>query len=254
MFQKNNLHDEYCVAFIDILGFKSMTSKDQISETGLLINDAIEKMKTIMTVETHTLQPQNISIKTLQFADSVVLLFEKDPYTCLVATTKLMALQFQLATKGIFLRGAICSGQMYVDLENDIYYGEAWNKAVTQEGNVIYPRIIIENNLASMITEWLSKMNESVLEFYLSDDGYHVLDTYKGYYWFEGKTNSLSLDVGYRLMIYAIRYRAFLEGVSDNILRKYYWLIENLKENVKQYSDLSLELEDLREEILTHLT
>lgn len=253
MFDTRNLYDEYCVAFIDILGFKSMTSRHNIEQSGLFIDDAIERMKSITTIEKENVGDRAGYIKTLQFADSVVLLFEKDPYTCLLAATKLMSLQFQLATKGILLRGAICSGQMYIDLENDIYYGEAWNKAVIQEGGAIYPRIIIENSLATMVTDWLKQMNESVLEFYLSEDGYHVLDTYKGYYWLDGKLRGLSTDFGYQLMVSAIEYRTSLDNVDDGVLRKYYWVANTLRENVKQHSKLKDEIEKLCDDILERL-
>lgn len=253
MFDRKNLHDEYCVAFIDILGFKSMTSRHNVEKSGLFIDDAIERMKSITTVEKRNVEQKAGDIKTLQFADSVVLLFEKEPYTCLLVANKLMSLQFQLATKGIFLRGAICSGQMYIDLENDIYYGEAWNKAVTQESRVIYPRIIIESSLAAMVTEWLKQMKESVLEFYLSEDGYYVLDTYKGYCWTDRKLGGLSIDFCYRLMISAIQDRAFLDNVDDGILRKYYWVANTLRENVKQYSELKDKVEKLCDDILERL-
>ena len=253
MFDRRNLHDKYCVAFIDILGFKSLTSRHNLEQSGLFIDDAIERMKSITTIEKEKVGQRAGYIKTLQFADSVVLLFEKDPYTCLLAATKLMSLQFQLATKGIFLRGAICSGQMYVDLKNDIYYGEAWNKAVLQEGRAIYPRILIENSLATMVTDWLKLMDESVFEFYLSEDGYHVLDTYKGHYWLDGKLRGLSTDFGYRLMMSAIQYRAFLDNIDDGVLRKYYWVANTLRENITQYPELKDEIENLCGKILKRL-
>ncbi|WP_027399844.1 hypothetical protein [Anaerovorax odorimutans] len=222
------IYEEYCVAFIDILGFKNMSSKENIEKYSVIINGAIKDMREMKVKKNLTGSDSNIpdSIKTIQFADSIVILFPKTPYVCLLAIRKIMALQFKLSLKGVFVRGAINSGGMYIDKENDIYYGEAWNKAVMQESEAIHPRILLENSLAHLISEWLLKINESTGEFYIDQDGYYVLQSYGG-------TAAFDLEINYKdslKQILQIIEKSISENnLDDKILRKYLFLVKSIK-------------------------
>ena len=149
LFDKSKLQEEYCVAFVDILGFKSMTAHGKLIENGPIINEAIENMKNIFSVQIAVVKDGILQIRelnqidqvykkiqTLQFADSIALLFPKEPYVSLLAIQRLMSLQFHLLTKGILIRGAICTGEMYIDSEQNIYYGEAQGTMLVGLANI----------------------------------------------------------------------------------------------------------------------
>lgn len=257
MFDKKNLHDEYCVAFVDILGFKNMTSNGQINIYGPIINEAIENMKKITKIK-HVAFRENLfsySIQTVQFADSIVLLFPKDFKHCMLSMSWLAFLQFELAKKGIFLRGAICTGQMYIDEHRDIYYGEAWNKAVQQEEKAVYPRIILERSLALMIENDLRGINEGVIEFYLSSDDYYVLSTFRDYFWADGDAVDYFYQNDMKMILTKINEKITNER-NDSILRKYSWLVGELIETSKdrnEYTEVNRKATQLKNDILSRL-
>jgi hypothetical protein len=247
-----NLHDEYCVAFIDILGFKFMTSSEKIGEYTPIITDAIIRMREVKTYNNHIEFSSEIfdSIKVVQFADSIVVLFPKTPHAAFAAIRSIMALQLELAGKGIFLRGSINSGQMYVDTLNDIYFGEAWNKAVYNENEAIYPRVLLENSIAYMIIKWLAEMNESVGEFYIDEDGYFVIDSY-------GIMAILDLNWPIRdslnMILQNIHRIIKASRVDDKILRKYLWIVKHIENKQKKKLFDATILKNTHEEILTQL-
>lgn len=120
------LRDDYCVAYIDILGFKNMTNNvDKIKEFAPIITDAIERMKRINIENRYDLGDTNIDNIIIQGADSLFVLFPNNFINSFVTIRRLMILQFILALKGVYIRGSINSGAMYIDTENEIYFGEA---------------------------------------------------------------------------------------------------------------------------------
>lgn len=250
MFDNTKLHDEYCVAFVDILGFKSMTSKNQLTTYGPILNDAIKKMKTLTQIRAFGSGDDSFkyNIHTVQFADSIVLLFPNDIRCCLLSMSWLAFLQFELAQKGVFLRGAICTGQMYIDPEEDIYYGEAWNEAVLQEGKAIHPRIILQNNFALMVEEKLRNIGESVFEFYLSSDGYYVLDAYRECFWMFGDATYSTKYFGIEMILISVKERIAYK-LDASILNKYKWLIEELIIASADKEDVNKKAKNLKEKI-----
>lgn len=260
LFDKSKLYEEYCVAFVDILGFKSMTAHGKLIENGPIINEAIENMKNIFSVqivvvkdgilqirELNQIDQVYKKIQTLQFADSIALLFPKEPYVSLLAIQRLMSLQFHLLTKGILIRGAICTGEMYIDSEQNIYYGEAWNNAVLNEGKAGYPRIIVDESIAEMIGKWLAGINEGILELNKGKD-YWELDSYKGYFWYQN-TLGITYKEGINYFICNVESKIKEIQMEDSVWKKYLWVIDAIISASTYLEDLQKDVRNLKKKL-----
>lgn len=221
------LYEEWCVAFIDILGFKSMTSTIQkIAEHAKDLTNSIDLMKSIPLIKQSygTLSKDDIII--IQGSDSLIIIFPKTYRVAYNVIRRIMILQLFLGIKGIYLRGSINSGAMYIDTEKDIYFGEAWNKAVLEEATAINPRIILEYSIAELIEAGLREINESVGEFYLDDDGVYVLDSYG--IWPEYDLKEIFTEP---LPIFLDKLDFNIQNNKNNktILQKYLWITNSIQ-------------------------
>jgi len=232
----NKIFEDYCVAFIDILGFKQMTSRiDKINEFAPLLTESIDLMKNIPLKNWNGNFFSNDYIKIIQGADSLFLLFPKDYYCCFIVIRKLMILQFVLAVKGIYLRGSINSGAMFIDDENDVYFGEAWNKAVFEESNSVNPRIVLENSIAKLVEKGLRQINESVGEFFLDNDGVYVIDSY-GVWPVLDLQGVKGFEESYTVLLRELNSNVLLNKGNKKILQKYLWIANCIIK--RQYNEI----------------
>lgn len=224
-----NLKQEYCVAFLDILGFKYLTRPEKISETYITLAGIIQKMKGFLKeyIDKNGGALDILDqVNMMQFADTIVLIFPKQPYICLYCFQAISKLQFELAQEGIYLRGGINSGVLYMDTIENTYFGDAWNGAVKLEEDAIYPRIIVEESICYMIKEWLQKVNEGVLEFYEETDGIYTLPVLSDL--FIQKNNS---EKDYNGIVEKLENNVEAQKESKKVLKKYYWMATRLLQN-----------------------
>lgn len=234
---ENNIYEDYCVAFIDILGFKEMTnSSEKIIKFGQILNDSIDIMKNFEFKEEVFSNFKKIeNIINLQASDSLFFIFPKDFPNIYLVIRRLCILQFTLALKGIYTRGAISSGSMYIDKNNSVYFGEAWNKAVVTEKNAVYPRIILESSIAKLLEDKFKDMGESIIEFYLDEDGSYVLGSFGILPLLEIAQNVDYKDKNRDILE---PLDSYIEEFYDNraILLKYLWIAKQIEK--RHYRDL----------------
>lgn len=223
------IHENYCVAFVDILGFKSLTyalDNSKCSE----IDSALEIMRSHKLKEK---QFENLRkdthIISMQVSDSLIFLFPKTFANLYIVIRCLAVMQFQMAMQGIYVRGSVNSGLMYVDEDKQIYYGEAWNKAVVSEETAVTPRILLESSLADFLTRYLREtFNEGVTEFFRDEDGNFSLSSYDWY-------NALNLQIGetagqsYLGMLNELERNVVRNSQNKGVLRKYLWINNKIR-------------------------
>lgn len=175
-FQKNEIsYSQYFIAFLDVLGFKNMVfskSKSQIEEYFGLVKHVTSKLEGIKAKQ---------ELKSIIISDSVILsipygndIFERVSnlrHLC-VAIGKI---QYILAKKNIWLRGAISSGESYFNHFENLVVGPAYVNAFSLEENLaIYPRVIIDNKIINDIEknnsqDVIDELNETQFSNWNSD-------------------------------------------------------------------------------------
>lgn len=252
-----NIYQDYCVAFIDILGFKMMTSTlEKIEKNSTIINEALDLMRTYNPKQRYERLFEKSDIIQMQVSDSLIFIFPKDFSNIIVAIGWISILQFLLAQKGIYIRGSINSGAMYIDKDNDRYFGEAWNKAVLSEEKAVTPRILIEPDIARIIEEGLHQINESVLEFFIDQDGEIVLTSYTPLSvisLFHG-LNEHDLQTAYTELLDNLELQ--VEGAKNNphLLQKFLWISQHIIMFGEKYDVLAKRIQIIKKQIIEYLT
>lgn len=139
------------VVFLDVLGFKNLVFSDKPEDKNKLniyfgvVNSVLEYLKSISSKE---------EIKSIVISDSVILSLEhgsneKDNIDKLRNLCIAVGLiQYVLALKGIWIRGAISSGDTYFDEQKNQIIGKAYINAYLLEENVAkFPRVIFDSKI-----------------------------------------------------------------------------------------------------------
>ncbi len=241
------IYKDYCVAFIDILGFKEMTSSiDKLKEFANTCDFAIQKMKDFSP---NTLENiDKTRIHSLQGADSMFFMFPKEFMYIFLMIHRLRVLQFLLAMNGIYIRGAICSGSIYIDDINKVYFGEAWNKAVLKEKKAQYPRIIIENNIQKIIKDKLDSINEGVMEYIIDDDGLFIIPPFTVLGGFELFLDKEYTEIYKEVFLY-IEINAERNKLDKSILQKLYWISKHIEK--EQYNEVKEKAKEVSNYLLS---
>jgi len=177
-----NNYKKYIVALIDIVGFKNMIDKTYTDEnmfsrihealsrfTALKSREAWENAKILMDIE------EDAQKKTLDdfyienmvhcacFSDCVIIAVEANDkiderVSAIIAL--LAQISADLLRQGIFIRGAMTYGDLFIEQNADIYFGKALNHAHELETKIAkYPRIVLSNDL-------IAKLNYPLLAKY----------------------------------------------------------------------------------------
>lgn len=144
-------YSSYYVAFLDILGFKNLVSSKKIAD-----KKKIESYFGIIEEVTAELvrMKSGKGLRSIIISDSVILSvplegtmpdsIKKLRHLC-VAVGKIQA---TLALKGIWLRGAISSGEAFFDDEKSNVVGQAYvNAYLLENRQAIFPRVILDNRI-----------------------------------------------------------------------------------------------------------
>lgn len=165
------IYSEYYVAFLDVLGFKKLVlssrkeDKKKIEEYFQLIEEVTEYLKKIKIKAERELGSIIISdsvILSVPVGESITEKVDNLRNLC-VAVGKI---QFALALKNIWLRGAISSGQAYFNPTDNQVVGPAYVGAYLLEGTQAkYPRVILDNKIIKELEsdsaqEFIDKIND----------------------------------------------------------------------------------------------
>lgn len=154
--------EDQFVAFLDVMGFSNLVSRDNLEQLDryfYYVNEILKKMK-----------EANSKIDFISISDSIIIVAPagKNGLKQIINTIK--EIQITLLKKRILLRGALSYGPVYFDTENNILVGKGYIKAYKLESQALYPRVIIDPYIISLNnqdrTEFIKTYNEGEILIY----------------------------------------------------------------------------------------
>jgi hypothetical protein len=136
------------VLFLDVLGSKDWATGTGAQDYLNLLYDVLSK-----NLEKYLESNAEGQFSVLTFTDNIVLGWptdgsDFDVRACLRSVSMLASLyQSELAMHGVFVRGGVSRGLMYMD--DKIAFGPALVDAYNLEQSAIYPRIVVSKSLAA---------------------------------------------------------------------------------------------------------
>lgn len=150
----------HVILYFDILGYKSFLGNGIIEERYIM--HAIRML--VAQVKGYSKDIKNC--KSLVFSDNCVICFRiksplSIPYIFSHAVAAAQFLERNLLLHGLFIRGSICIGDVYIS--NNYIFGNGIIKAYEFEnGMAIYPRIIVDSELVEFTLQYLELIREGV--------------------------------------------------------------------------------------------
>lgn len=138
------MYIEALVTFVDILGFKDIVEKKEPED----ILKILEKVKHFNGSGCEV--GDETEARTVQFSDSIIRVRpfgpEHDYGVLYHELSDLVFLQGELIHQGVFIRGGIAMGKVY--LEGNTIFGPAFNRAYELESRFAnYPRIVLDHEI-----------------------------------------------------------------------------------------------------------
>lgn len=222
---KINYEDSF-VAFLDVLGFKELVfnnpdNTEKLEEYFSIVDDAIKK-------DIDDVIDKMYDIDSIIISDSIILRIKKKNDNddnieqlrklCLVVGK----MQLRLANKDIWIRGAISSGKVHFDSNNNQVVGPAFiNAYLLEEQLAIVPRIILDNKIINELDA--KSADELIRKMDVSKKTDHFFYGKKILYIWEINTTlkkDIPLIIDYATL--AVENKATLNNIIDNIENNIY--------------------------------
>lgn len=153
--EKEIVYSKRVLVFYDLLGFKDLIERSL--ENPYLVNKILKEFFSISGQEAFAYNYEQIN-----FSDTIIQIF--DPEKCLptyednysqfinrVLEAVNRAHIYLLTEYKIAIRGSIVYGDIYYKKEDNIIFGPALNRAATLEKQTIYPRVILDESIVSLL-------------------------------------------------------------------------------------------------------
>jgi len=133
------------VAFLDVMGFSNLVSQnnlDQLDRYFFHVNQILIKLK-----------DSGPKINFLSISDSIIIVSPVGLNGLIQIIRAIKEIQITLLRKGILLRGALSYGPVFFDNINNILVGKGYIKAYKLESQAIYPRVIIDPLIITIVNQ-----------------------------------------------------------------------------------------------------
>lgn len=234
-------YESHFVAFLDILGFKSLITQNSCDEIYPIFNELRNKSKT-------TLNLNGVQIKAFDdihhtiLSDSIIIFIKADIDDAFGALINVCCkLQTSLANRNnpILLRGGIAKGNLFY--ENDIIYGDGLTKAYLLESKLAkYPRIIFSGETLQEGVENTKYMFTEIEGMFIHDYKKDIDSIYYINYLpsLLGKTQD-------EVVVYCDRLKSLCEKwlnkeIDFSLREKYIWLQKKLEEAIECMSQVKM--------------
>ena len=179
--------NEFYVAFLDILGFKTLLSESENRKNGykhildIFTNICYRKLSSAISFDDETKNIPLKDVKKYVMSDSIILYIEANKNNSLLALLKqcqLMSVSLIEQEPPILLRGAISKGVLVYGSINGykIVFGDALVSAyLLEEESARYPRIIMLKKLLSECESRNFLKDEIKKSFYEDNDKFYVV-------------------------------------------------------------------------------
>lgn len=246
-------YSDYYVAFLDILGFKNLVkSKEPEDREKLyayfnLIEEITKDVKIIESIK---------DIGTIIISDSVILSVPigSDPIKNIEILRKfcivIQKIQFRLAEKNIWLRGAISSGEAYFSSKENQVVGPAYiNAYLLEERIAINPRVVLDNKLINELGLISAQMLIDKINEEKCSKEYNAAERNILFQWTSKKELGLKKDVVLFIdyLVYAFEKESKLEEIIQNIEKciysdnsiysKFRWVADYLLVSCQHHND-----------------
>ena len=221
-----DLLDNQVVLFADILGFTNLIKNNKgvkpDSQEGLTF--LLGSYYGIVTERFKNTNPEKIKVRFNWTSDSIFMSCHISDINCLFE--KLITLQREFLSAGLYLRGGISVGENY---HNENFWGPATIEAVNLEKSIaIYPRIVIKENDLKLL-----RLKEPYISAFEVDfDGVVYLNLLK-LMLARKKVCYQFLEIYIRNVLKDLR-----EAPNPKISQKYGWLKQNLINTFEENSNL----------------
>lgn len=239
----NISYNKKVLVFFDLLGFKDLIEKNMDSPQ--LVNDILNETNLFSQQESYAYKYDSLS-----FSDTVIQIFDleiclkeyednvKEFISRILEAINRVQVHLLLKYK-VAIRGAIVLDDVYCNVEKNVIFGPALNKAATLEKKAFYPRILIDESIASKL-EIEDRIETTFLNFTVDEKGIYYANPfqYVAKTPYEQKNGAMQkLKSNIIEIIQEIGLRIESEEHKKNILEKWNWLLLKLIER---------EVEDLK--------
>ena len=207
----------YCVAYLDILGFKNIVNTEDASTIHEIFSNVRLAKKLISggKAKSDALDRVRGKTKFYLFSDSIVCAIPfEEPMALELVSSNCMLLQHALWSKGIqvWIRGGIAIGGLYCG-QSEVF-GPALVEAYMLESTMAkYPRIIMtEQTYQQGIENTNDKMDIPFI--FQTDSGLKMVESFKYFNTFEPSFSCFIASVE----------KAILEETDHHIREKYIWI------------------------------
>jgi len=158
-------YENKLVAYIDVLGFKELIPADEgDTERSKRIEDYFD---TVLKDLKH-LSNRKKGLEKLLLSDTILLTYPTQELPTFVEFQEIALaiarVQYALALKGIWTRGALTRGKIHLDTKNNVVVGPALVKAYLLEKEALFPRVIVDPAILYQYDisreEFITKIND----------------------------------------------------------------------------------------------
>ena len=156
----NSSWERYCkrfVAFLDIAGFKAMCNQ-HIEDDGY-IHDILNHNAILSKLEQSNHENLREYLYILNISDSIIVISKDDSEMALSCLTLAVGEIFNYTFVQAPINGAIAPGLMSVDIEKNIFFGQAYNLAYMLQEQMDYYGIVCD----SSVEEYLQRISPDSL-------------------------------------------------------------------------------------------
>lgn len=213
---QNNLKRKY-IAYLDVLGFKELVYSRDTNRLEAYFNTIRETLDDLKEVKGN--------IESLLISDSTILVSPDSLEDFRTLVLAVQTIQTRLAYKNIWLRGAICFGEVFYDKRSNLIVGKGLIDAYLLEQEAKYPRVIIN---PSIIPKLANNSHEFLMEINPESRGrsgtmMKLIHTWGTYI----ENDAYFVSYGHRIV---------LDSISEGSLEDIYNLIfKNLYSSPKNY-------------------
>lgn len=232
-------YEDRYIAFIDILGFKSLLKEKTAEELYIIINNfQVQSFLAKQNNNKHE-EAKKLDFQVTCFSDNVVISClnkkeEKNSLSLMYFLEAIVNYQLILNLSKITIRAGITKGELVH--QNDICYGPGLVRAYYLESEIaIFPKIVIDDNIAYDLNLANPTEKDIYLQFSQGENLFHFIDTFKTYNdWLneveemsQSKKNETERNIlGIKLQLKNLR-EVIVEGLkneNENTQLKYRWM------------------------------
>ena len=239
---------DHYVAFLDILGFKSIIDRFPCDEIYSIFSELHRRSKASLNINGVQVKAYD-HIRHMILSDSIILFIQaeiEDAFAALIDVCS--RLQATLANRDdpILLRGGIAVGELFH--EDDIIYGKGLTSAYLLENNLAkYPRIVFTGDTlknGKKNTKYLLDDIEGSWLSYRKDEDYlYFVDYFPTAH---GKYAGDARDYYDRL--FSLCDNWFNKEIDTALREKYIWIIKNIEKAIKTQPAIEQYYKKKREE------